>query len=100
MEVFSKTTFEEALIEPIDTPSSCPFCRDVLYEFYAELPTEYDLAYVRVNYCLNCKMAIVHRSRYVKLHFRRHGIIPVPKNQTNLNIFLIEGDETHAAERP
>ena len=100
LEAFRKTSFEEPLREPLEV-YSCPACGEVeLYEFYTELPTDYGLAHVWVEYCLNCKRAVVRRSRYVKLHFRRHGIVPVPENQTSLNVFLIEGGEAHAADRP
>jgi len=100
LESFSKTNLGKTLVEPIDTLSDCPFCGDSLYEFYADLPTEYDLACIKVNYCINCKRAVVRRSRYVKLHFRRHGIIPVPENQTTLSVFLTDGGEAHGAGRP
>ena len=88
LEAFFRTTFRDPLIDPIDTPFDCPFCGEPLYEFYAELPTEYGYAHFIVVYCLNCKKAAVYRSRYIKLHFKRHGILPIPSNQTNLSIFL------------
>jgi len=99
LEAFSKTSFEKPLREPLEV-YTCPACGErELYDFYTELPTDYGLAHVWVEYCLNCKRAVVRRSRYVKLHFRRHGIVPVPENQTSLNVFLIEGGEAHAIDR-
>lgn len=89
LEAFDKTASHKPLIEPFPDAYECPLCGGTLYEFFAELPTDYEsFDYILVLYCLDCRKARVHRGRnvkrYLKKHLEKRGMAPIPESQTRL----------------
>lgn len=82
--VFERTSPYLPLAE-MPEEGECPLCGSMkFYSCYIEFPTDYGSAYLVIYYCLGCRRARVHRDKSLKLHFRSHKIVLLPKTQTTL----------------
>lgn len=84
-EVFKKTSPYSPSAEMPEDEGRCPLCDSMkFYSCYMELPTDYGNACLMIYYCLSCRRARVRRNKTLKLHFKSHNIILLPKSQTTL----------------